>query len=85
MEKSGLAALADLVEGSGMFKLEEVLEGRVTEECLSLYNVDGSIRKTMKSKLFGSVQHRPSCSGTTKLHQHCRHGDDLAASHPYTR
>ncbi|KAL8565961.1 hypothetical protein ACOMHN_054946 [Nucella lapillus] len=51
MEKSGLAALVDLVDGSGMFQLDQVLEGRVTEECLSLYNVDGSFRKTMKSKM----------------------------------
>lgn len=51
MERSGLAALVDLAEGSGMFPLESALEGRVTEECLSLYNADGSMRKTMKSKL----------------------------------
>ncbi|KAL8573120.1 hypothetical protein ACOMHN_027380 [Nucella lapillus] len=51
MEKSGRAALVDLVDGSGMFQLDQVLEGRVTEECLSLYNVDGSFRKTMKSKM----------------------------------
>ena len=51
MEKNGLAALVDLAEGSGVIKLESALEGRVTEECLSVYNVDGSMRKTSKSKL----------------------------------
>ena len=51
MERWGLTALLDLVEGSGMIQLESVLESRVTEECLSLYNVDGSMRKTGKSKL----------------------------------
>lgn len=51
MERSGLAALVDLAEESGMLPLESALEGRVTEECLSLYNADGSMRKTMKSKL----------------------------------
>lgn len=51
MERWGLAALVDLVEGSGMIQLESALERRVTEECLSLYNVDGSMRKTVKSKL----------------------------------
>ncbi|KAJ4921109.1 hypothetical protein JOQ06_022699 [Pogonophryne albipinna] len=51
MERSGLAALVDLTEGSGLIQLESALEGRVTEECLSLYNVDGSMRKTVKSKL----------------------------------
>ena len=52
MERSGLAALLELVDGSGMIDhLESVISWRVTEECLSLYNVDGSMRKTAKSKL----------------------------------
>ena len=38
MERSGLAALLELAEGSGMIQLESALHGRVTEECLSLYN-----------------------------------------------
>ncbi len=41
MERSGLAALVDLAEQSGMIQLESALEGRVTEECLSLDNADG--------------------------------------------
>ena len=48
MERSGLAALVDVAEGSGLIQLESALEGRVTEECLSLFNVDGSMRKTVK-------------------------------------
>ena len=51
MERSGLAALVDLAEGSGMIQLESALEARVTEDCLSLFNVDRSMRKTVKSKL----------------------------------
>ena len=51
MEKSGLATLTDLAEGSGMMQLESALEWRITKECLSMYNVDGSMRKTCKSKL----------------------------------
>ena len=51
MERWGLAALEDLVKGSCMIQLESALERRVTEECLSLYNVDGSMRKSVKSKL----------------------------------
>ena len=51
MERSGLAALLDLADGSGIVKLETALERRVTEECLSMYNVDGSMGKTCKSKL----------------------------------
>ena len=60
MEKAGLAALIDLAEGSGMVQLESVLENRVTEECLSLYNVDGSMRKTAKSKLLEMFNLEPS-------------------------
>ena len=48
MERSGLAALVDVAEGSGLIQLESALEGRVTEEFLSLFNVDGSMRKTLK-------------------------------------
>jgi hypothetical protein len=50
MERTGLLALVNLVEGSRMIHLEDVLDRRVTEECLSVYNVDGSMRKTAKVK-----------------------------------
>ena len=46
MERSGMMALVDLAEGAGMIKLESALEGRVIEECLSMFNIDGSIRKS---------------------------------------
>ena len=46
-------ALVELTEGSGMLHLEEALDGRVIEECLSVYNIDGSMRKSSKSKLLG--------------------------------
>ena len=51
MEKQGLNALVDLAERTGVLTLESALEGRVTEECLSMYNIDGSMWKIMKSKL----------------------------------
>ena len=51
MERSGMVALVDLAEGASMINLESALEGRVTEECLSMFNVDGLMRKTCKSKL----------------------------------
>ena len=51
MERQGLTALVDLAEKTGVLTLERALEGRVTEECLSMYNVDGSMRKTVKSKM----------------------------------
>ena len=39
MERSGLVAVLGLATGSGMIELEAALEGRVTEECMSMYNV----------------------------------------------
>ena len=51
MEKNGLATLMDFAEKNSLIDLETFLEGRITEECLSLYNVDGSMRKTAKSKV----------------------------------
>ena len=45
IEKSGLATLMDFAERSNMIDLEILLEKRITEECLSMYNVDGSMRK----------------------------------------
>lgn len=59
MERSELAALVDLAEGSGMIQLESALVRRVTEDCLSLFNVDGSMRKTVKSKLLGLFSLEP--------------------------
>ena len=51
VERQGLTALLDLAEKTGVLTLERALEGRVTEECLSMYNVDGSMRKTVKSTM----------------------------------
>ena len=51
MARSEMVALVDLVESEGMVKLESALDGRLTEECLSVFNVDGSMRKTCKSML----------------------------------
>ena len=61
MEKSGLAALIDLAERSGLIELQKALEGRVTQECLALYNVDGSMRKTSKCKQLQLFKLDPVC------------------------
>ena len=42
-----------------MMQLESALEWRITEECLSMYNVDGSMRKTSKSKLLQKFDLHP--------------------------
>ena len=51
MEHNTLASVLGLVETSGALKLQEVLQHRVTAECLSIFNVNGTIRKAQKSKL----------------------------------
>ena len=51
MEHRALAAVIELVETSGAFFLEEVLDHRVTDECLPIFNVNGTFRKIQKSKL----------------------------------
>ena len=51
MERVALASVIELVDRSGVLNLEEVLEQRVTEESLAIFNVNGTMRKTQKSKL----------------------------------
>ena len=53
----------DFAEKHDLIDLQEVLKGRVTEECLALYNVDGSMRKTAKSKILQCF-HRNKYDGT---------------------
>ncbi|KAG1648975.1 hypothetical protein GQR58_029417 [Nymphon striatum] len=60
MESAGLAAVIELAEGTGALTLEEIMENRVTEECLSIFNVDGSLRHTAKSKLFEHLNLQPT-------------------------
>ena len=51
MERTGLAALIEILEGSGVIVRLYFNSGRITEECLSVYNVDGSMQKNVKSNL----------------------------------
>ena len=51
MERSALKAVINLVEDSKLVKLPELLEHRVVEECVALFNPNGTYRKTQKSKL----------------------------------
>ena len=55
MEQAGLASIISLAECTGSLTLDQILENRVTEECLSMYYVDGSKRKTTKSKLLETL------------------------------
>ena len=45
------AVVIDLVEVSELVNLNELLEHRVVEECMALFNSNGTYRKTQKSKL----------------------------------
>lgn len=51
MERDAMSSVLGLVDGSGTCKLEDVLEHRVTSECLSIFNANGTFRKSQKSKL----------------------------------
>ncbi len=48
MEQSALKAVINMVEVS---QLVEMLEHRVVEKCVALFNSNGAYRKTQKSKL----------------------------------
>ena len=58
MEGAGLVSVIQLAEGTGALTLENI-KYRVTEECLSIFNVDGSIRHTTKSKLLEHLSLQP--------------------------
>ena len=51
MERDAMASVLGLVDDSGTLKLEDVLQHRVTSECLSIFNDNGTFRKSQKSKL----------------------------------
>ena len=51
MEQTVLKAVIDLVEVSKLVHLPELLEYCVVEECVAIFNSNGTYRKTQKSKL----------------------------------
>ena len=53
IERSGLAALLELADGTGEVNLERVLKYRITQESLSIFNVDGTMHKASKCPLLG--------------------------------
>ncbi|KAL8590504.1 hypothetical protein ACOMHN_010940 [Nucella lapillus] len=59
MEQNALKAVIDLVDVSQLVDLPELLEHRIVEECVALFNSNGTYRKTQKSKLIQrlSLQH----------------------------
>ena len=59
MESKALASVVNLVDISGMLLLSEVMKHRVSDECLALFNVNGTFRKTQKSKLLQKLTQQP--------------------------
>lgn len=59
MESRALASVVDLVDISGLLSLPEVMKHRITEECLTLFNVNGTFRKTQKCMLLQKLAMKP--------------------------
>jgi hypothetical protein len=59
MERSALKSVINLVEVSQLVDLNDLLEHRVVEECLALFNSNGTYRKTQKSKLIQKLSLQP--------------------------
>ena len=51
MESVGLAAITEIVRKSGLGNLSEILQCRITEESLSVFDANGTFRKVQKTKL----------------------------------
>ena len=51
MERNAFTAVIDLVEVSQLIDLHDLLEYRIVDECMALFNSNGAYRKTQKSKL----------------------------------
>ena len=58
MESRVLASVVNLVDVSGLL-LPELMKHRVSEECLTLFNANGTFRKTQKSKLLQKLALQP--------------------------
>ena len=59
MEQQAFKAVINLVEVSQLIDLHELLEHRVVEECVALFNSNGMYRKTQKSKLIQKFSLQP--------------------------
>ena len=59
MERNALAMVINSVEKNDVIALALVLVKIISEECLTMFNANGSIRKTAKSKLFQPFSRQP--------------------------
>ena len=58
MESRALASVVNLVDVSGLL-LPELMKHRVSEQCLTLFNANGTFRKIQKSKLLQKLALQP--------------------------
>ena len=60
MENRAMASVIWLAEsGKEKFTLAQVMEFRVTDECLSIFNINGTMKKVQKSKLVEKLNMQP--------------------------
>ena len=59
MENQALASVVNLVDVSGLISLPDIMKYRITEECLTLFHVNGTFRKTQKSKILQKLVEQP--------------------------
>ena len=59
MESRVLTSVVSLVDVSGLLSLPEFMKHRISEECLTLFNANGTFRKTQKSKLLQKLTMQP--------------------------
>ena len=83
MESRALASVVNLVGVSGLLSLPELMKHRISEECLTLFNANGTFRKTQKSKLLQKLTLQPL--DVNSLYSIGGHGHDLASSISYSR
>ena len=60
MENKAMASVMWLAEtGEEKFTLAEVMEYRVTDECLPIFNINGTMKKVYKSKMIEKLHTEP--------------------------
>ena len=77
MGRTALKAVINLLEISQCVDLPQLLEYRVVEECMTLFNSDGIYRERQKSKLTQKLSLSAIYRPTGTLRRCCRHGHDL--------
>ena len=81
MESKTLSYVVKCVDESGLASLQEVTKHRLTEECLVLFNANGTFRKTQKSKLLQKLIRQPQ---DNIFHSGGWYGHDLETSCSYS-